>query len=101
MTALAFVAIAGCAAALARPTADDVRRATMRWPDATMAELEHGRELYVARCASCHHLYLPRDEAVSKWPAVLDDMGARAHLSPDERQAIERFLLTLAAEDLR
>jgi cytochrome c556 len=94
---LALVAAAGCAAVLARPTAEDARRATFQWPDATLDELKRGREIYVSRCSSCHDLYLPRDETPSKWPDILDDMGTRSKMSAAERSAVERFLTTLAA----
>jgi cytochrome c556 len=93
---LALVAAVGCAAALAQPTAEDARRAVLQWPDATLDELERGRKIYVARCSSCHDLYLPRDETPSKWPGILDAMGARCKLSSVERRAVERFLTTLA-----
>lgn len=85
---------AGCATALVRPTADDAARAVRMWPDANLAQLERGRELFVARCGSCHRLYLPSDESASSWPRVLDVMAPRATLAPEEREAVERFLIT-------
>ena len=47
--------------------------------------LEHGRRLYLTRCAACH---LPEPIwacSPTRWEIVLDDMIPRAHL--DEREA--------------
>lgn len=92
----ALAMLAACATALARPTAEDAARAARAWPDATLSQLEHGRDVFVARCGSCHRLYLPSDEPASSWPGVLDAMAPRAKLTPEEREAIERYLVTEA-----
>jgi mono/diheme cytochrome c family protein len=94
-----LIAIVGCASALSRPTPADVQRAASRWPDVSLSELQHGREVYVARCASCHPLYLPREEPAARWGAVLDGMAPRAGISADERKTVERSWMTMATAE--
>lgn len=92
--ALLCALAAGCAPALVHPTADDARRSGI-----ALAELERGRGLYVARCASCHALHLPSEIPAARWPQLLDGMAPRAKISRTERDAIERYLLAAAGRD--
>ncbi len=51
-----------------------------------------GQALYRARCSSCHRPYEPNERTVGDWGAQLDRMAARAHLSPEDRDAILGYL---------
>jgi len=85
---------AGCAAALPRPSAATITRAQGRWPDATLAQLEQGRSVFVQRCSGCHALPLPDSRTEAEWKKVLDEMAAEAKLTTDERVQVERFVLS-------
>jgi hypothetical protein len=74
----------------------DIARAQGRWPDTGAGELDHGRHLIVGRCGACHIPPTPDDVAAGEWPRTLDEMGPRSHLSPAERRAIERYVITFA-----
>jgi hypothetical protein len=63
----------------------------------TVADLEHGRSLLVAKCGSrCHKAPMPTDKRADEWPKALDEMSTRANLSADQRYSIEQYLLAMA-----
>ncbi len=89
-------ALAGCAAALRHPTAQDAGLASRRWAGTSIRDLERGRALYVRRCSGCHTLYLPKAYPADDWPTWVEAMSERARLTPDEAEDVERLLVTLA-----
>lgn len=94
------LALAGCAAAPIAPPLgqSDADRLTARGQAVTLAELQQGRSLFVGRCASCHILPRPAAYGTDRWPAFIDEMAARAQLSPPQAGAVLRYLL--AARDV-
>ncbi|HEY4240609.1 MAG TPA: hypothetical protein VGM88_12395 [Kofleriaceae bacterium] len=84
--------VAGCAPSTPPPvTATDAARTKV-----SLAELEAGRTLVIKRCGSCHGTPSPRAHTAHDWPHELDEMSARANLSPAERRSIEQYLVALA-----
>jgi cytochrome c5 len=94
-TALALAACGRTTLPLVSPA--DVARATERWPDTSDVELNAGRDVLRRSCGGCHLVPLPTDVAPAGWPGVLDEMAPEAALESDERQALERYLVTLSA----
>jgi mono/diheme cytochrome c family protein len=92
----ALAAFAGCAAQLPVLGPSDAARASQRWPGITLAELSHGRELYVNHCASCHKLYRPGEQPADKWRALVGEMSERAKLPPADAETIVRYLIAAA-----
>ncbi len=89
---------AGCARSVPPPaTATDATWAAAAWPGTTIADLEHGRQLYGARCAGCHLPVAPASIAASAWPGHVDEMTTRAHLSPSEAALGTHDLVALAS----
>jgi mono/diheme cytochrome c family protein len=80
------------------PTGADAARAGSRWPGTTVADLDRGRSLYVAHCSSCHQPVAPTRIPANEWPAHLEEMAERAHLSTEEASLVERYLVTMADE---
>ena len=95
--ALVSAAALGCAAALDHPDAQDTQYASSRWPMTTLKDLQHGRALYVEKCAGCHNLHLPEEYAPDEWEGYVAYMTADAKLNPDEQIAITRFLIAASA----
>lgn len=100
--ALGAVALLALVAACGRPrmppvTAADATRASSTWPEITLAELDRGRDLYIARCSTCHLPVEPTKIAPAAWPGHIAEMKDRAHLTGDEAQRIERYVVTIAA----
>jgi hypothetical protein len=50
-----------------------------------------------AKCSGCHRTPLPADHGTGDWPRMLDEMSARAHLDRAQRDAIQSYLITMAA----
>ncbi|MCE9576455.1 MAG: hypothetical protein K8W52_25120 [Deltaproteobacteria bacterium] len=88
---------AGCARSVPPPaTPSDASFAATAWPGTTIAELEHGRQLYGARCAGCHLPVAPASVAASAWPGHVDEMTTRAHLTPAEATLVTHYLVALS-----
>jgi len=91
------VFLGACARSTApHPTDTDVTRAQARWPGTTSADLEHGRDLYVGHCSSCHLPPTPSDYAVEEWPGHIREMRERAHLDETTEDLIKRYVVTMA-----
>jgi mono/diheme cytochrome c family protein len=97
--ALALVPLIGCAAALPHATEADAARVSTTYPNATLQGLEHGRSLYVERCAGCHQLREPASETPLAWPSLVaemrDDHGV--HLTSDEERGIVAYLVSVSS----
>jgi len=93
LLAAAALGLAACAAS-APPTvtAGDAARS-----GASVAELEHGRSLYMARCSACHLPVAPRSKPASEWPGHVAEMRTRAHLTSDEARLVTSYLVTVAS----
>lgn len=79
-----------------KPTPADALRANATWPGATVQSLDRGRFVYTTRCASCHSLYAPNLHTQAQWARALEEMAGRAHLSPDEADALLQYLATFS-----
>lgn len=88
-----IVAVAACARRMPpRATAMDAERANV-----SVADLEQGRSLLVAKCGSrCHKAPLPADKRADEWPKALDEMSVRANLDASQRHSIEQYLLAMS-----
>jgi mono/diheme cytochrome c family protein len=71
-----------------------VEAARTRWPDASEAQLAAGRELFLAKCNSCHSY--PDLHAVTddKWPETVKRMGEKAKLDAAQTESVLRFVLS-------
>lgn len=100
MKALWFIApvLAGILAcggsAVPEPTAADASRGSAHFPDLTLTELHHGRQLYLSRCGTCHVLKRPVELAPEQWQVEVEEMRGKngVKLSDDEARAIVRYL---------
>jgi len=84
---LAICIIAACVPALYQPTAETAAVSGTRLED-----LQHGRQLYINHCGSCHQLYLPRQFSETRWKGILDSMKLRSKTTPGETEMIFKFL---------
>ena len=88
--------LAACAAGLPRPGDREVALARTRWPDATVADLHRGRELYVSTCAGCHSLKPLDAVSPEQWPNEVAEMRAKkgVKLADSEALLLGRYLWT-------
>jgi cytochrome c5 len=94
---LAVLLLTACAGSrLPGPTPADVTRAQARWPGTGLTELERGRDLYRARCSTCHLPVAPAAHPAAEWPDLVAEMAERAHLTGTDRDLVERYLVTMS-----
>lgn len=94
---LAATTVAGCSAP-PEPVEIDVQTAqNLGYPDASLAELQGGFELYVAKCASCHDLRYPASKKTEQWSGVMSIMGERAKLDEADHALVQMYLEALSA----
>lgn len=85
---IAMSSLVGCskssdpATSLYVPSAADVTA------NATLAQLQEGRALYVSHCASCHSLYNPDNYSASSWRSYVAKYGSRAGLTPAQETLV-------------
>jgi cytochrome c5 len=95
---LLIVSAAACArVVMPRPTTADAVRAESRWPGTSLADLEHGRSLYLNRCTACHQPVSPGAVPPDEWPMHVNEMRERAHLDAEEADVVIRYLVTMAS----
>jgi hypothetical protein len=94
----ALVLLGACAPGLPHASASDAAMARERRPDVTVGELEHGRTLYIRRCANCHTLKDPASVSAREWPAKIAEMQAEhgVELHADEAELITTYLYALS-----
>jgi len=59
----------------------------------SVQQLTEGRQLFVSRCIDCHSLPPIAKYSAQQWPALVDKMSGRAHLKPNQRDAVVAYLL--------
>jgi mono/diheme cytochrome c family protein len=60
--------------------------------NATLQELEQGRELYINNCSVCHGLYSPDNYAPAQWETVLNNMAPRTSLTSSEVLLVTKYV---------
>jgi hypothetical protein len=92
----------GCYPKVAAPpgalSANSVASASTRWPGVTPESLSAGHDLFLAKCDQCHGY--PDLTAISdeRWPGILDSMAKKAHLSAEERDEVQHYILASRSE---
>lgn len=72
--------------ALYIPTSADVT------VNATLPELQQGRDLYINNCGKCHGLYSPDNYTSSQWKSILNSMVPRTGLTTAEAQLVTKYV---------
>ena len=68
------------------PTTSDVTS------NATLAELQQGRTLYMNNCGTCHALYSPDNYSASSWSNILSNMVPRTGLSSVDATLVLKYV---------
>jgi hypothetical protein len=61
-------------------------------PNATLAELQQGRDLYLGKCGTCHQIYSPDSFNASNWQNILSMMAPRAGLSSANSTLVYKYV---------
>ena len=70
-----------------------VTLAKARWPDASAESLERGRQYFLGTCDNCHKYPDLPHYSEEKWPPIMQRMGKKAELTPEETELVLRFIL--------
>lgn len=81
-------------ARLAEPDAASLARAQRRWDDASLDQLRLGHRLMRTACAECHGIPDPASRPMQDWPRLVAHMGGRAELTPAQREAVLRYIVS-------
>lgn len=68
------------------PTSSDVTA------NATLAELQQGRILYVNNCGRCHGLYSPDNYSAAQWKSILNNMTPNTSLSASDILLVTKYV---------
>lgn len=64
---------------------------------AGVATLARGRKIYTTSCTECHVARPIAQRSVEQWRLILGVMAPRARLKPDDRAAVEAYLVAARA----
>lgn len=98
VVALAFAA--GCIFPKAGTVPGPASAATLevarsRFPEATEASLERGRELFADRCDGCHAIPDLAPIPAEKWSAITVRMGDKAGMKAEDTELVRQFILAV------
>jgi cytochrome c5 len=82
-----------CGSALYVPTTTDAEKS-----QTSLDTLVMGRKLYVAKCSSCHSLYLPQQYAKEDWTKILNDMQERSNMTDQQKETMSIYLYSRSKE---
>jgi mono/diheme cytochrome c family protein len=96
MGALCGVILGACAnnPGSAFPTAEALA-AVSPGREGEIATLNRGRKIFTTACTECHVARPIAGYSVAQWRHRIAQMAPRAHLSPEERAALESYLIAV------
>jgi mono/diheme cytochrome c family protein len=73
-------------ASLYVPTSADVTA------NATLQELQDGRNLYTQHCNACHELYSPDQFTVTQWKSIISTMGPKTNMTAAQITLVTKYV---------
>ena len=95
--ALEVILLGGCQSRTAPPITASFLKAGAR-QKADARTLTEGRRVYVNRCVQCHALPMVAKYDPPRLKAILAIMSGRASLSPEQHDAVQKYLLTVRSQ---
>jgi predicted ThiF/HesA family dinucleotide-utilizing enzyme len=68
-----------------------------KYKDVTLQTLTNGYGIYTGACTSCHGAQGIYERSEEEWTVVLDDMAPRAGLTPEQKDAVFKYILSIKA----
>lgn len=86
--------IGGCAKSTVAPNSSSLYVPTKddATANATLQELQQGRQLFIDNCGRCHNLYNPDSYTPSQWTSILNSMAPRTSLSAAQVELVKKYL---------
>lgn len=97
VTCIVLFAVIACAPKILVPTASHESEAKKKIPDITLAQMQKGHEIYIARCGTCHKLIKPTEYSDQKWEKILPVMSKKAKLIQTEYDLVHRYVFGVRA----
>lgn len=98
--ALAIVLFAACTSgkrvASVSLTEADAGRAAAKFPGATLASLNEGKQHYEENCGKCHGLKRPGDFTEAEWRKEVPPMAGKANIDKKREELILQYVVTMA-----
>jgi len=89
----AGLGLAACATGVAlRPSEAQLASLRAAVPNADVAQIEPGRQLFTSRCAMCHAAPSPLSRPPEAWPSEVARMASRAHLDASQADQVSLYL---------
>jgi mono/diheme cytochrome c family protein len=60
--------------------------------NATLSELQQGRELYINNCGTCHVLYSPDDFTPNNWKSIIPNMYPRTVMNSSQALLVTKYV---------
>ncbi|MBK7668097.1 MAG: hypothetical protein IPJ32_12635 [Sphingobacteriaceae bacterium] len=80
------------------PGAEELKAIQARHSDVTLDKLKQGYILYAySACISCHPAQNIYNYDEMKWQFIMSDMAYRAKLTPDQKDAVLKYVLAIKA----
>jgi mono/diheme cytochrome c family protein len=93
---LLIAALTGGSCVSLEQAAPLVETLPLRLRAGTSAQLAHGRELYITKCAKCHSVEPVRKYPLAQWEhEILPEMNEETKLTPQESAAVRAYVLTV------
>ena len=68
-----------------------------KFKEVTMQTLTAGHAIYIGACTRCHLAESIAKISEEHWPALLDDMAGKANLTEAEKDAVNKYVLSIKA----
>lgn len=88
---------------IVEPTEKDLAKAQTKFPEATFAQLQTGKNIYQEHCGSCHPHKKVNKFTEAEWRNITPKMVVKTNkkfkdvIDPAEEKALLQYLVTLAA----
>jgi cytochrome c2 len=60
--------------------------------NATLAELQQGRTLFINNCGACHSLYSPDSYSVTQWKSIISQMAPRTSMTSSQVTLVTKYV---------
>ena len=68
-----------------------------KYKEVTLQTLTNGYGIYTGACTSCHGAHGIYERSEDEWAVVLDDMAPKAGLTPEQKDAVFKYILSIKA----
>ncbi len=79
------------------PGSAELQAIREKYRDVNKNTLAEGYTLYTGKCTACHEAKSIYSRPESEWQGIIDDMAPRAELSPMQKDAVYKYVLSIKA----